>query len=663
MEVKNDKDNRIDEYTDKDTVEEIVEQTEIPKQRDFYKIPRRFGSIPVDDSPLGCDTEHQYRKIYPRIPLPFQKADRVTFGHPDLEPNRLIWGDNLHVMRMLPSNSIDMIYIDPPFFSGRNYNVIFGDQNEIRSFDDIWEGGMPSYVIWLNARLLEMKRLLKPTGSFFIHLDWHAVHYIKIELDKIFGYDNFRNEIIWKRTTAHGDTKQGSKKFGQVHDTILWYSKSNDFKWNPQFVPFSDEQIKKQYNKTDENGRKYRLVTPTAAKGGGDVEYEFHGVSPPRGRFWAYKKEKLEEMNKKGLLYFSSSGQPYIKYFLDERPGVIVSTIWDDIKQIAPTSKERIGYPTQKAESLLERMIRTTTDEGDLVADFFCGGGTTSSVAQKLNRKWIVADQSRVAVAVTQSRLEALYEKTAGQQTLLNIPDTSIEYWGTYEVPALEELTQDEFTDFVVTSFGGRSSSAGNTIHGYKRETPIFVGSSKQSIPITKEDVITFAEEITKTKGKFQGIMVGWSFAQSARIAVEKLMQEGNFGVDLIQISQVDIESSEFRKHVTKLHNEYESFLKFILPPEVIVNHKRIKPMTYEFDASESMPLNEDSTIVNIQWDFEYLGRFTPTKGFAYDRDTKSKPLLNVQYKFERLGKITIACRVQDDLGGEKIYTEVISVR
>ena len=153
------KDERIDTFTDEDAVEQVTETTEIPKQKEFYKIPRRFGSIPVDEAPLGCDQQFQYQKLYPRIPLPFQKADRITFGHPDLEPNRLIWGDNLHVMRMLPSNSIALIYIDPPFFSGENYNVIFGDQNEVRSFSDIWEGGMPSYQIWLNARILEMKRI------------------------------------------------------------------------------------------------------------------------------------------------------------------------------------------------------------------------------------------------------------------------------------------------------------------------------------------------------------------------------------------------------------------------------------------------------------------------------------------------------------------------
>ena len=214
-------DERIDTFTDEDAVEQVTETTEIPKQKEFYKIPRRFGSIPVDEAPLGCDPGFQYQKIYPRIPLPFQKADRVSFGHPDLEPNRLIWGDNLHVMRMLPSNSIDLIYIDPPFFSGENYNVIFGDQNEIRSFSDIWEGGMSSYLIWLNSRLLEMKRLLKSTGSIFVHLDNHASHYVKTELDKIFGYDNFVNEIIWHYQTGGASKKWFSKK----HDVILFYAK------------------------------------------------------------------------------------------------------------------------------------------------------------------------------------------------------------------------------------------------------------------------------------------------------------------------------------------------------------------------------------------------------------------------------------------------------
>ena len=169
----------------------------LPDQEAFWRPPVRFGSVPVEKEPLGWDRRKGFRKLFPRVSLPFQVAERVPFGHPELEPNRLFWGDNLHVMRQLPSESIDLIYIDPPFFSGRQYNVIFGDRNELRSFSDIWEGGMPGYLIWLNARLYEMKRLLKKTGVIAVHLDYHAGHYVKVEMDKIFGSSYFINEIIW----------------------------------------------------------------------------------------------------------------------------------------------------------------------------------------------------------------------------------------------------------------------------------------------------------------------------------------------------------------------------------------------------------------------------------------------------------------------------------
>lgn len=596
---------RISEYTDDEAIEELIPKIEIPLQKAFYKIPRRFGSIPVDELPLGCEPENQYYKSYPRITLPFQKADLVSFGHSTLAPNRLIWGDNLHVMRMLPSNSIDLIYIDPPFFSGRQYNELFGDQNEIRSFSDVWEGGMPSYLIWLNARLLEMKRLLKKTGTIFVHLDWHASHYVKIELDKIFGYDNFRNEIIWCYTGGG----KSIKDFGKKHDVILRYSKTSEYQ-------FYGDDVRIPYN-LDPSKR----TSPKA---------------------WGSHSDKSYKPNEKGK----------------------IPEDWWTISPVNSMSKDRIGYPTQKPVSLLERIIKSATKENDVVADFFCGGGTTPTVSQQLNRQWIACDQSRVAVAITQGRIESLYEKGKGtQQSLTPTPDISVEYWGTYEVPALVDLSDDEFRDFVVSAYGGRPSSSGEYIHGYKRETPLFVGSSKQDIRVTKDDVLNFAKEISENKGKRQGIMLSWSFASSAKTAVEKLKGEDNPEIDLIQISLTDIDSEEFRKHITKLHDEYSSFLTFILPPEIIVTHNRINPLTYEFDTSESTVLNTGAKIVNVQWDFDFQGRFTPTKGFGYGRDETGKPLYKVIYKFERLGKTTIACRVQDDLGGEKIYTETISIR
>ena len=186
----------MQQFVTNDNSEDVDVHTPLPQQEEFWRPPARFGSVPVEAEPLGWDRQRGFRKHYPRVDLPTQIIERVSLGNSEPhEPNRLIWGDNLHVMRQIPSNSIDLIYIDPPFFSGRQYNVIWGDDNELRSFDDIWEDGIPGYLIWLNARLYEMKRSLKPTGSIYVHCDWHASHYIKVEMDKIFGYENFVNEI------------------------------------------------------------------------------------------------------------------------------------------------------------------------------------------------------------------------------------------------------------------------------------------------------------------------------------------------------------------------------------------------------------------------------------------------------------------------------------
>ncbi len=247
----------------------------LPAQEDFWRPPTRFGSVPVEKEPLGWDRRKGFRKLFPQVMLPFQVVERVQFGHPTLEPNRLFWGDNLHVMRQLPSESIDLIYLDPPFFSGRNYNVIFGDQNELRSFSDIWEGGMPGYLIWLNARLYEMKRLLKKTGSIYVHLDWHAVHYVKVEMDKIFGHEQFRNEIVW---SYGGKNRRNSKNFGYNHNTLLFYSKTASNKLFESSIPWTKEEylkIRKQKVSIDESGREF-----VVAGGFGDTSEGQGGVPP-----------------------------------------------------------------------------------------------------------------------------------------------------------------------------------------------------------------------------------------------------------------------------------------------------------------------------------------------------------------------------------------------
>lgn len=338
--------------------------------------------------------------------------------------NKLIWGDNKLILSSLKNGpmreeieaqgGIKLIYIDPPFDVGADFSmdIEIGDNTftkkpnilEEIAYRDTWGKGADSFISMVYERLVLMRDLLAEDGSIYVHCDWRVNSHLRIALDEIFGTTHFINQVCWRRTTAHGDAKQGAKRYDIVDDTILLFSKSNEKIWNTQYVPFSDAQIEQQYNKTDEEGRKYRLVTPTAAKPGGDTSYEWRGVTPPKGRYWAYTREKMQAFEDEGKLYYSNSGQPYIKYFLDERPGVSASTIWFDML-LAPTAKERVDYPTQKPETLLERVINTSSNEGDLVADFFCGSGTTAAVAEKLGRKWIAADLGKFAIHTTRKRM------------------------------------------------------------------------------------------------------------------------------------------------------------------------------------------------------------------------------------------------------------------
>jgi DNA modification methylase len=329
--------------------------------------------------------------------------------------NKLILGDCFEVLKTLESESIDLIYIDPPFFSNRTYEVIWGDKGEIRSFEDRFSGGIEHYIAWLKDRVFEMHRILKPTGSIFLHCDSHANAYIRVfVLDKIFGVGNFINEITWKRATTHNDTKQGAKHFGRITDTIFLYAKNaKQYVFNPQHERYTSDYIAQSYNKTDEDGRRFKASDLSAAKGGGDTSYEWKGAKPPEGRYWAYSKANLEKFDSEGRIYYSSKGKPYLKHYLDEMPGTSVDCLWFNC--VFKTKKERIGYPTQKPEALLERIIKTASNEGDTVLDCFVGGGTTVAVADRLNRNWIGIDQSVQAIKVTEFRLNVQQGKLVGK--------------------------------------------------------------------------------------------------------------------------------------------------------------------------------------------------------------------------------------------------------
>ena len=360
-----------------------------------------------------------------------------------IEMNTLFFGDCLNMIRdQLAADSVDLIYLDPPFNSNRDYNLLFKTPKghavdaQINAFDDTWpwgpqaeaefdrilhqanteatevmqslrrflrENDLLAYLTMMASRLLELHRVLKSTGSLYLHCDPTASHYLKIVLDAIFGKENFRNEIIWKRTTSHGDAKHG---FSHVTDTILFYVKSQQAKWNPQYQPYSASYLASHYTHKDDNGRIYRLDNIIRSRSMGlrpNLSYAYKNFTPEFG--WRVKKEKLEELDRMGKLYWSKTATPYLVRYLDEQKGELTDNLWNDIFPVNSQAAERLGYPTQKPLALLERIIQASSREGDVVLDPFCGCGTAVHAAHKLGRNWIGIDITHLAIGVIKQRL------------------------------------------------------------------------------------------------------------------------------------------------------------------------------------------------------------------------------------------------------------------
>src|SRR5579883_911513 len=273
------------------------------------------------------------------------------------------------------------------------------------AYRDTWGHGADSFISMLYERLILARDLMAPDALLFLHIGWNVSHHVRLVLDEIFGRENFINQVIWRRQTAHSDSGQGSEHMGRIHDVILLYSKSDTFTWNMQFQPYSEDYIESFYKHVDpDTGRRYRLSDATAPGGAGkgNPRYEFLGVT----RFWRFKRERMEELYRGGRIVQTRPGTvPQQKRYLDEMPGVPLQDLWLDINAVQPQSAERTGYATQKPEGLIERIVQLGSNDGDLIADFFIGSGTTAAVAEKLGRKWIATDLGKFAIHTTRKRL------------------------------------------------------------------------------------------------------------------------------------------------------------------------------------------------------------------------------------------------------------------
>ena len=374
--------------------------------------------------------------------------------------NQLFYGDNLDVLRRyIKDETVDLVYLDPPFNSRQDYNVLFAEKDgkrsasQIMAFEDTWEwneeslrvyeelvergdrisdvmrafhtsiGGsdMMAYLTMMAPRLVELDRVLKPTGSIYLHCDPTASHYLKMLMDAVFRPQHFLNEVIWKRTHSHG----GAKRFGRVHDVILFYGKTENRTWNPQKIPYSDEYKESFFKFTDDHGRKYRLTILTGSgTRTGSSGKPWRGIDPTSvGRHWAVPgytrkllpephvatvQEALDQLDAIGRVAWPAKegGTPQFIQFIDDIGGADMQDIIADIPPISPASQERLGYPTQKPEALLERIINASSNEGDVVLDPFCGCGTAIAAAQRLNRRWIGIDITHLAIGLIKQRLQ-----------------------------------------------------------------------------------------------------------------------------------------------------------------------------------------------------------------------------------------------------------------
>jgi DNA modification methylase len=576
--------------------------------------------------------------------------------------NKLILGDCLEVLKTIDSESIDLIYIDPPFFSNRTYEVIWGDKGEVHSFEDRFSGGIDHYIAWLKERSQEMHRILKPTGSIFVHCDWHANAYIRVHiLDKVFGYNNFLGEITWQRTNVHNDAK---KKLAVLDDTIWYYSKSSTFCYNPVYKSYSEDYLQKFYKYRDEKGV-YQLSDLTNTKLGG-YHYDYKGYLPNQNG-WRCPLTTMEKLDKEGLIYFpkNEKGRLRIKRYLNVEKGTLLGTIWEDIdwmtisdeefnllfnteeidtvwadiQNVQGTSAEKIGYPTQKPEKLLERIIKMASNEGDTVLDCFLGGGTTVAVADKLNRKWIGIDQSVQAIKVTEFRLNL-------NQNLFSQPFSV--FLHKYDYDTLRYKEAFEFENWIIGQFGGLANSKQRGDLGLdgrtKENQPIQV---KRSDNIGRNVIDNFKSacerydktvfERNKAEQKPIGFIIAFSFGKGAIQEVARLKNEENVIIKLITVEEI----VPIAKKPT-LQVEIKD----------LGTTKNLREIEFVATGQSEAGMME-ANIRFYAWDFAYNEHsFLPT--VLLDKEGKQT------YKF-KAGEHKIAVKVVDNEGLENI--EVIKLK
>lgn len=628
-----------------------------------------------------------------KISLPFQTIETINesaddrrkgllqFERPTEWRNRLIWGDKKYVLPSLLeefAGKVNLIYIDPPFNVGADFSFTAsipdhpeaedGEAStfikepsiiEQKAYRDTWGRGLDSYMQWFYEAAILLKELLHENGSIYVHLDWHIGHYAKCILDEVFGYDNFRNEIVWKRaSTIKGNFGQGSKLWSPNVESIFFYTKSQNYPFNHQFKEYTEDYIKAFYKYEENDGRKYRLISMIGPGGEskGNPVYEVMGIR----RAWRYSRERMNNMIKDGLIVQTTPGTvPQKKQYLDEGQGVALQTLWEDLEAIGASSNERVQYATQKPEVLLERILKASSNEGDLILDCFCGSGTTAAVAEKLTRRWICCDLGRFAIHTTRKRVLQL--KNVKPFIVQNLGKYERQQWmqAEFQNPADHAAQEIAYHNFIIQLYHAQPMTGYIWLHGSRAGRMVHVGGVEA--PVSSGDVKNIVQEFWKIVGKNKDVqkngidILGWDFA----------FELNEMAAQFAAANKVDLKFKKIPREVLERKAVEQGDIKFFEMASLSIKTKTEKKKL-KLDLSnfiippDDVPEEVRGKIVHwsqwidywaIDWDFKDDTFHNQWQSYR----TKSEPKIELSAAnvYEKSGKYMVLIKVIDILGND----------
>ena len=627
------------------------------------------------------------KKVGPvRIALPFQTVETVNetaqerqltldllFAGRETEwRNRLIWGDKKYVLpSLLPefAGKVNLIYIDPPFATGADFSFTTAlpesDENftkepsiiEQKAYRDTWGKGLDGYLQWFYEAVVLLRELLTENGCIYVHCDPRLDSSLRLLLDEIFGPNAFRNEIIWKRTTSHTD----ASSYGSVHDTILFYLKSDAYKQNEVTQNYDAEYREHYYRYVDSNNRRFMSADLTGAGSGPARNFGSHGLlAPPPGRHWMYDQNGIDRLLLGDGIFWTKNGIPRLKKYLDESQGMPASDVWTDIQALRSWHKdESLGYPTQKPEALLERIIKASSNEGDIVLDCFCGSGTSATVAEKLQRRWIACDLGRFAIHTTRKRLLSI--DNVRPFVVQNLGKYERQAWQAAEFadPAQRAGVQLRYRNFILQLYHATPIDGYSWIHGIKAGRLVHVSSV--DAPIALGEVKAIVNEFWRVRGKDVGEhsngvdILGWDFAFDLNETAKQMAADANIHLAFKKIPREVLE----KKAVEQGDISFYELAALDVCIQQVGKSVEIELQNF-FLPPDDVPEDVRHAITHwSQWidywalDWDYRDDTFHNQWQTYRTRKSPKILLKTSHEYDEPGCFIVVIKVIDILGND----------